>query len=65
MTNSFKPSDIKAKPVATPEVPKVEETVVEKKPFIRKPHLTQRPFRNEQLVSLRDGLDKSYKVKKG
>lgn len=32
--------------------------VEEKKPFVRKPHLTQRPFRDERLLQLRHRLAK-------
>lgn len=64
--SSFKPSDIKPKstPKNVPLPTAVEDTPI-KKPFVPKPHLTQRPFRNDALVSLRDGLSKSYRVKQG
>jgi len=65
---TFKPSDIKPKTVASPpedEVQKDEAVSTKpKKPFVRKPHLTHRPFRNDALQSLRGQLH-GEKIKKG
>lgn len=71
--NTPKPSDIKPRPKAKPEKQTLDSEIKslkaraqgEKPKFVRKPHLTQRPFHNPGLVSLRDGLKKSYNIKKG
>lgn len=33
-------------------------------PFVRREHLTQRPFNNPALHTLRNGLDRGVKIKK-
>ena len=65
-----KPSDIRPKKPTTAvqamqAAAESEKQAAVKKPFVRKPHLTQRPFHNESLVSLRAGLRKSANVKQG
>lgn len=65
-----KPSDIRPKKPTTAvqamqAAAEGEKQAPVKKPFERKPHLTQRPFHSEGLISLRDGLRKSYNIKQG
>lgn len=36
-----------------------------KPPFVRKEHLTQRPFNDPRLHTLRGGLDRNVRIKKG
>lgn len=40
------------------------EQAPKRPPFVRKEHLTQRPFINPALVSLRDGMQRSVRIKK-
>lgn len=37
------------------------EMAKEKKPFVRKPHLTQKPFQSSELAQLRNSLKKGGK----
>lgn len=48
----------------TPVVPKTPKPAPPKNDFVRKPHLTHRPFVNPSIVSLRDGLQRSVNIKK-
>ena len=48
---------------SVPSAP-VKQEIKIKPAFARKPHLTQRPFVNPAIVSLRDGMQRSVKIKK-
>ena len=47
-----------------PAVSKKAKPTLPKNDFVRKPHLTHRPFVNPSIVSLRDGLQRRVNIKK-
>lgn len=48
----------------TESMPQNKEQGPRKPPFVRREHLTQRPFNDPKLHTLRGGLDRGVKIKK-